>query len=207
MAENTFIKSKIKRLPIVLISLILLCAFGCGSKHPSIESDPLAQYRDTLVGNFNGTEIDTLICELADTLPISYRYKIHSLNNTVLSLAIENANIPMRLVNEGDLDGNGTDEIGFIHYQNGAGCWGNYVVLTYQGGWKVLYSPYAHSLWLGPTDMTFDMVDLVTKDYSIGFVKIRHFDCERFTPCSINDMRENAIEINPQWISDYKGFL
>lgn len=196
-----------KPLPFFLISMILLCIFGCGRKHKPTESDPLAQYKDTLIGNFNGLEIDTLICELADTLPISYRYEIHSLNNTVLPLAIENARIPMRLVNEGDLDGNGTDEIGFIHYQNGSGCWGNYIVLTYQGGWKVLYSPYAHFLWLGLTDMTFEAVDLVTKDDSVGFVKIRHFDCESITPCSINDMREDTIKINPQCISEYKGFL
>ena len=183
------------------------CAFGCGSKHQSAESDPLAQYRDTLIGNFNGMEIDTLICDLADTLPMGYRYEIHSLNNTVLPLALENADIPMRLLNEGDLDGNGTDEIGFIHYQNGSGCWGNYIVLTYQGGWKVLYSPYAHSLWLGLTDMTFETVDLVVKGDSANTVTIRHFDNERLTPCSINDMREDTIEINPQWISDYNGFL
>ena len=56
-----------KRLPIFLICLILLCAFGCGGKHKPVESDPLAQYRDTLIGNFNGLEIDTLIAEPIDT--------------------------------------------------------------------------------------------------------------------------------------------
>ena len=119
-----------KHLPIFLIILIMFCAFGCESKHKVEESDLVAKYRDTLVGCFNGVQIDTLICELTDTLPISYRHKISSQNNTVLPLSFENAEVPIQLVNEGDLDGNGTDEIGFIHYQNGAGCWGNYVVLT-----------------------------------------------------------------------------
>ena len=51
-----------KYLPIFLISLTLLCVVGCGRKHQSAEADHLAQYRDTLIGNFNGLEIDTLIC-------------------------------------------------------------------------------------------------------------------------------------------------
>lgn len=86
------------------------------------------------------------MCELTDTLLISYRYKIASQNDTVLPLSIENAEVSIQLVNEGDLDGNGTDEIGF-YYQNGAG-WLGYVVLTYQGGWKVICHLYIHSLWL-----------------------------------------------------------
>ncbi len=61
-----------KRLPIFVISLLMLSAFGCGSKHESKESDNLAQYRDTLIGNFNGLEIDTLICEPMDSLTQNY---------------------------------------------------------------------------------------------------------------------------------------
>ncbi len=45
MAENIFIKSKMKYLPIFLISLILLCAFGCGSKH---QSDPKYDISDSI---------------------------------------------------------------------------------------------------------------------------------------------------------------
>ena len=186
----------------------MFCAFGCESKHKVEESDLVAKYRDTLVGCFNGVQIDTLICELTDTLPISYRHKISSQNNTVLPLSFENAEVPIQLVNEGDLDGNGTDEIGFIHYQNGAGCWGNYVVLTYKGGWKVLYNPYIHSLWLGLTDVTFDTVDLVQPIDSAGLILIRHFDIEKVvTPCSIKDMREDTIDVDPQWVSNFNHFL
>ena len=187
MAENTFIKSEMKRLPIVLISLILLCSFGCGSKHPSIESDPLAQYRDTLVGNFNGTEIDTLICELADTLPISYRYKIHSLNNTVLSLAIENANIPMRLVNEGDLDGNGTDEFG-VRRETDAGTWNNYCVYTYDNGeWKYLIEP----IWTYSDHFYADLnkgADVVERANQSGYVTVRFSDIRNDDLCIVDTL-------------------
>ena len=190
------------------IIILLLCICSCGRNSQSITNNPMAQYRDTIVGKFNGVDIDTLICELADTLPLGYRYKISSLNNNVLPLSIENAEIPMQLVNERDLDGNGTDEIGFIHYQNGAGCWGNYVVLTYQKGWKVLYHPYIHSLWLGLTDVSFETVDLVQPIDSAGLIKIRYFDIEKVvTPCSINDMREDTISVDPQWLSNFRNLL
>lgn len=59
-----------KRLPFFLVSLILLSAFGCGSKHQSAESVSLAQYRDNIVGCFNGVDIDTLITEPIDSLSI-----------------------------------------------------------------------------------------------------------------------------------------
>ena len=55
------------RLPLFLISHIFLCAFGCGSKHCSVETGPLAQYRDTIIENFDGKVIDTFIAEPIDT--------------------------------------------------------------------------------------------------------------------------------------------
>lgn len=196
-----------KQIPYLFL-LLILCITSCGRSSKSVSNDRLVQYRDTIVGRFNGADLDTLISELVDTLPISYRHKIISKNNTVLPLSIENAHVPMELINEGDLDGNGTDEIGFIHYQNGAGCWGNYAVLTYQDGWKVLYHPYIHSLWLGLTDVTFETVDLVQPIDSAGLIKIRHFDIEKVvTPCSINDMREDTISVDPQWLSNFRNFL
>ena len=193
----------------IIFSIIITTTLGCVRHHKSTNDiDPMAQYRDTIVGCFNGVDIDTLICELTDTLPISYRHKIISQKNSVLPLSIENAQIPMQLENEGDLDGNGTDEIGFIHYQNGAGCWGNYIVLTYQKGWKVLYHPYIHSLWLGLTDVSFETVDLVQPIDSAGLIKIRYFDIEKVvTPCSINDMREDTISVDPQWLSNFRNLL
>lgn len=52
-----------KHLPLLIISLLIFCTFSCRSKHESKESDNLAQYRDTLIGNFSGHGIDTLIAE------------------------------------------------------------------------------------------------------------------------------------------------
>lgn len=49
-----------KHLLTLVVSLLMLCGFSCGSKHEVVDSDALAQYRDTLIGNFSGLEIDTL---------------------------------------------------------------------------------------------------------------------------------------------------
>lgn len=41
-----------KRLPIFLITLIMFCSFGCGSKLESNKSDTMTQRRDNLIGKW-----------------------------------------------------------------------------------------------------------------------------------------------------------
>ncbi len=108
-----------KYLPIFVVSLLMLCTFGCGSKHKSMDSDSLAQYRDTLIGNFNGIEIDTLIAEPIGEKDSSWylKWRVFTKNNSVKPLIIYNQTIGIHFVSEGDLDGNGTDGWGML--QNG----------------------------------------------------------------------------------------
>ncbi len=49
-----------KRLPIYLITLMILCAFGCGSKHESNKSDNLTRHRDILIGKWLLVEYDSV---------------------------------------------------------------------------------------------------------------------------------------------------
>lgn len=49
-----------------LILLFILCVCSCGRITQSDSNTSLAQYRDTIVGCFNGTDIDTLIAEPTD---------------------------------------------------------------------------------------------------------------------------------------------
>lgn len=49
-----------KRLPIFLINLIILCAFGCGSKAESNQSDNIIQRNDTLIGKWLLVEYDSI---------------------------------------------------------------------------------------------------------------------------------------------------
>lgn len=49
-----------KRLPIFLIALMMLCAFGCGSKHESNKSKNLTRHRDILIGKWLLVEYDSI---------------------------------------------------------------------------------------------------------------------------------------------------
>lgn len=49
-----------KRLSIILISLIMLCAFGCGSKLESNKSDTMTQRGDILIGKWLLVEYDSI---------------------------------------------------------------------------------------------------------------------------------------------------
>lgn len=49
-----------KRLPIFIITLILLYAFGCGSKAESNQSDNIIQRNDTLIGIWLLVECDSI---------------------------------------------------------------------------------------------------------------------------------------------------
>lgn len=49
-----------KQLPHLYL-LLILCIYSCGGSSQSVSNEPLAQYRDTLIGNFNGLWIDTLM--------------------------------------------------------------------------------------------------------------------------------------------------
>ena len=109
-----------KKLPIILLCLIWLCACERASKHQTSELDNhLKQYRDTLIGNFNGIDIDTLIAEPMDSLNpnykgFHYKWRVFTKNKSVKGLILENKTIGINLVYEGDLGGNGTEERGYV---------------------------------------------------------------------------------------------
>lgn len=77
------------RWPIFKISLIILCAFGCG-RHQSVQSGSKEQYRDTIIGKLDGNNIDTLIAEPIDTTidRSLWDWRIYGKNNTVNTLIL-----------------------------------------------------------------------------------------------------------------------
>ena len=89
---------------------------------------------DTIVGNFTGNGLDTLyVTKVVD--PSLDRYKA-----TAFYMKSKNPKIPKlelvgipdahpKLVNEGDLDGNGTTEVGYLRTWN-LGQWRKYDILT-----------------------------------------------------------------------------
>lgn len=130
-----------KQLP-QLYLLLILCIYSCGRSSQSVSNEPLAQYRDTIAGCFNGVDIDTLLAEPIDTTVDRslWNWRIYGKNNTVDTLILSQR-FTVRLIQEEDLDGNGTDEFG-IRREAEAGTWDNYCVYTYDNGeWKYLINP------------------------------------------------------------------
>ena len=99
-----------KTLRFLPILLLLIASIGCSQKKPLQEvfTDHLAQYRDTIVGNFSGSQIDTLICEPLDSISypsyrgFHYRWRVFAKNKSVNDLVLGNT-IGIHFVKEGDL--------------------------------------------------------------------------------------------------------
>lgn len=81
--------------------------------------------QDTIVGNFTGNGLDTLYVEMVenpkytvhnDDLEQMYIYYLSSPNKNIPKIELYGCDAASpKLVNEGDLDGNGTCEVGYIH--------------------------------------------------------------------------------------------
>lgn len=188
-----------KTLPLaILLSLSLL---SCGNNTQQRQDDSLCQYRDTLIGQFNGIDIDTLICEPLDSDYKGYHYKwrVFTKNGTVRPLTIDNQTIGIHFVKEGDLDGNGTDEWGYLTEWETSN-WMNYHLFTnLNGKWQhmieptPIYTPHIDSL------LTKDAIIQPTTDKEILRVKF-------------SDVRNNGedfliidtlIRINPPKINGF----
>ncbi len=90
--------------------------------------------KDTIIGNFTGTSIDTLYVDKVvghnDEKYKLTEFFLRSTNIKIPSIEIYGyADVPPKLVNEGDLDGNGTSEVGYLHtWMNSQ--WRYYRILT-----------------------------------------------------------------------------
>lgn len=131
-----------KRFIFYIVGLLSLSTFSCHNKHRSVESDQLSPYSDTLIGRFNGKDIDTLIAEPIDTTKARARWDwiIYSKNNSVDTLILTQR-FSVKMIQEGDLDGNGTDEFG-IRREVEQGTWDSYFIYSYNNGkWQYLINP------------------------------------------------------------------
>lgn len=147
-----------KRSTKLLAFLIVICSLVAYSLIFA-KTDKLTEQRysfgDTIVGNFNGS-IDTLVALPIDTIPADYDpknvyaghhyvWRVKSLNGTVSDLTFKNT-IGVKMVAEGDLDGDGYDEFGYV-IQWPTSDWTHYKLLTFKDGqWGLLIFPT--SLWL-----------------------------------------------------------
>lgn len=179
-----------KRLPIFIISILSLCFTGCEESH-KVNNDPLAQYRDTLIGNFDGVHIDTLIAEPLDTTidRSLWTWRIYGKSNTVDTLILSQR-YTVKLIQEGDLDGSGTDEFG-VRRETDAGTWDNYCIYTYdkgdKGEWKYLIEP----IWTYSDHFYTDLnkgAGVVERANQSGYMTVRFSDIRNDDFCIVDTL-------------------
>jgi vancomycin permeability regulator SanA len=161
--------------------------FDIDGEYPEINSVPWHNEQDTIVGNFTGEGIDTLYVDYRDLFPADFygqtgMYYAKS-NNPKLPLVILygcDAESP-QLVFEGDIDGNGTDEWGYLHTWDSS-QWRFYRVFTYvDNEWRYILSDTTDLL---ETDMECRRrcKDIMSSGGKKGYVKVTYMSqnvCDR----------------------------
>ena len=175
-----------KTLRLIPSLFLFLAAISCSQKKPQQETvtDHLAQYRDTIVGNFCGSQIDTLICEPLDSISdpsysgFHYRWRVFAKNKSVNDLLLGNT-ICIHFVKEGDLDGDGADEWGYVAEWETSN-WMMYQVYTYADKKpQLLYEPLPIYLFhIDPESDSFvsAKTDIVTTSDRPATVKVKFSD-------------------------------
>lgn len=158
--------------------------------------------KDTIVGNFTGSGIDTLYvervvdchCNLEKEYDKEEHYA-HEMDDELVKYYLTSTNPAMgkvellgyaslspRLVNEGDLDGNGTCEVGYLPVWR-LSQWRIYHIYTFkEGGWKYLINPSAELKDENGGEFLFETgyllrgsgYDIATPSHKKGMVRIKY---------------------------------
>lgn len=198
-----------KRLGYIFLLIVSFTIIGCENKLCETEqTDSLVQYRDTLIGKFNGIEIDTLISEPIDSLsPMidewfggkHFQWRVYTINGTVKDLIIGNT-IGIDFIKEGDLDGNGTEEWGYVT-QWPISMWMCYHAFTnINGEWQHIIEPT--SIWLPHLDpqdsiyYTIKKEDILQPSEKTEFIKVKFIDIRNNGEDFL--LIDTLIRVNPQ---------
>ena len=130
---------------------------------------------DTIIGNFTGKGIDTLYVSYDRNLKDEYEpFILLASNRRIPSIRLYGIiGDPPKLVNEGDLDGNGTSEVGYLHTWN-MSQWRVYRVFTFiNGQWRYLISPNHEYMETGEF-IRGRYIDLVESSNRKGWVKVNY---------------------------------
>ena len=177
---------------IPLLTLVVIACNRSGDNNISlVYEDSLAQYRDTLMGKFDGIHVDTLIAEpfgeRAKSLDPKdiyagwyYNWRIFSKNGTVEELKIENSTTGIKFIEEGDVDGDGKDEWGFVTEWPTSNWMAYKLYHNNNGKWELLIDPT--SIWLphiDPEDKNYganSAEELIQKSDKKGYLKVKFSD-------------------------------
>lgn len=156
------------------------------------ETPSLALYRDTLLGIFDGKNKDLLISEPIPEsyVPIQkmnddyydiysgwfYKWRVYTHKGTVQEKIIENT-VGISFVKEGDLDGDGKDEWGYICEWPTSNWMGYHIFKNYNGKWEYMIEPT--DIWLGHIgdgDGEISPEQIIQKSNKKGFIKVKYSD-------------------------------
>lgn len=140
--------------------------------------------KDTIVGNFTGNHIDTLYVwvKFDEKAAIEDRVKYYAKSNNPELPAIELygcLGCQPQLVYEGDVDGDGKDEWGYLHTWESS-QWRYYRIYNYDSNrkeWRFLYYDVGskdQSLLDTPEYVRSSGVDIVEKGPAPGLIKINY---------------------------------
>lgn len=172
-----------------------------------MESDPHSQYRDTLVGRFNGIDIDTLICEPMDSINsdykgFHYKWRVFTKNRTVEDLILEIKTIGIHFVKEGDLDGNGTEEWGYVTEWETSNWMCYHAFTNANGEWQHIIEPTP--IWLPhitPQDSLYYTIkkeDILQPSKTTNILKVKFSDVRNNGEDFL--IIDTLIQVNPQLI-------
>lgn len=189
-------RTEMKKIPVLAILLIFIAACAGTKtnvrKHSTRQDiDQFAQYRDTLVGKFDGIKIDTLIAEPfgAPGWPedpddteseLYYNWRVYSKGGTVNELILEKQTIGIKFVNEGDVDLDGKDEWGYVSEWPTSNWMVYRLYHNDNGNWNFLIEPT--SIWLphlDPEDQIYGghtAEDLIQTSDKPGFLNVKFSD-------------------------------
>lgn len=178
-----------KKLTYIFLLIVSFSIIGCENKRCETEqTDSLAQYRDTIIGRFNGIDIDTLICEPIDSLSpkedgtyggCHYEWRVYTTNGTVKDLIVGNT-IGINFIKEGDLDGNGTEEWGYVPEWETSNWMRFHAFTNVNGEWQHIIEPTP--IWLphiDPQDSLYYTIkkgDILQPSETTDFLKVKFSD-------------------------------
>lgn len=131
---------------------------------------------DTIIGCFDGKGIDTLVSEpvselVKDEYDAGWFWHVRCLSGRLPALELEDHKQRMscRLVAEGDLDGNGTDEFGVL--SDYLSNWEVYFIYTYsQTKWNYMTEPIP--VFEGFLEDNFQLEDVVSASRKPNYIQV-----------------------------------
>lgn len=159
-----------------IVGVSLLSASGQPIAQPTTPNIGNIVVCDTLVGKFDGSVIDTLICEPAGPLikdslmgEFCQEWTVRTINGSVDNIIIGNT-FGIKFIKVGDLDGNGTEEWGFVTEWNSSLT--SFELFTaVNSKWKLLTDPII--IWEDHLNTVFTESDIARPSHKRGYIRVK----------------------------------